>query len=88
MRKRLTGDALTRRNRAILLRDQGICQDCYQPVVLDVGPNHPKAPNVDHVVPWSLGGTDEPSNLRLVHRACNRRKSDKPPPVESPSRAW
>lgn len=30
---------------------------------------------VDHVVPVSRGGSDSPSNLRAVHRACHLRKT-------------
>lgn len=32
---------------------------------------------VDHLVPVSQGGTDIVANLRPLHWACNRRKSDK-----------
>lgn len=33
---------------------------------------------VDHIKPRSQHGTDNPSNLQLLCRACNRKKSDKP----------
>lgn len=33
---------------------------------------------VDHIKPRSKRGTDRPSNLQLLCRECNRKKSDKP----------
>jgi 5-methylcytosine-specific restriction protein A len=32
-----------------------------------------EANEVDHIVPKAQGGTDEPSNLRAVNRACHER---------------
>ncbi len=32
---------------------------------------------VDHVLPLSLGGTDDPSNLQTLCRTCNRRKGNR-----------
>jgi 5-methylcytosine-specific restriction endonuclease McrA len=37
----------------------------------------PEAPNIDHVFPVSLGGKDSEDNVRLAHRLCNMRKSNK-----------
>lgn len=34
---------------------------------------------VDHRVPYSEGGKTEPSNAQLLHRLCNRQKSNKMP---------
>lgn len=31
---------------------------------------------VDHVIPWSAGGSDRTDNLRLVHPLCNARRSN------------
>jgi 5-methylcytosine-specific restriction endonuclease McrA len=46
----------------ILRRDGGICHLCAQP----------GADTADHLVPWSQGGTDEPSNLAAAHKRCNQ----------------
>ena len=32
---------------------------------------------VDHIFPVSKGGTNEPNNLRAVHRSCNIRKKNR-----------
>jgi 5-methylcytosine-specific restriction endonuclease McrA len=31
---------------------------------------------VDHIVPWSAGGSNEPSNLRPLCQSCNRKRGD------------
>ena len=57
------------RIRARVLRESDVCWICGQP----------GADSVDHVVPRSKGGGNEPSNLRPAHLfPCNRAKGDKP----------
>jgi 5-methylcytosine-specific restriction enzyme A len=52
--------------RAILARDQGICNICGQP----------GADTVDHVVNVKSGGTDDPANTRACHaRPCHAAKT-------------
>lgn len=36
----------------------------------------------EHLIPRALGGIDEPRNVVLVHRRCNRRKLDELPTAE------
>jgi hypothetical protein len=31
---------------------------------------------IDHIVPWSAGGSDDPTNLRLLCRECNQERSN------------
>lgn len=58
-------------------RDGWRCQLCGEPVDMTADPIAPTAPTLDHIVPRSRGGTDDPTNLRLAHRGCNaRRQSD------------
>lgn len=53
----LTGRRLKARNQAVLNAHAGICHIC----------NTPGATQVDHVIPYSEGGTDHPDNLRPIH---------------------
>lgn len=56
--------------KTILLRDLGICGICAKPIMENTI-------ELDHIIPLVAGGTHEPSNVQLAHRACNRRKSAK-----------
>jgi hypothetical protein len=53
--------------KAIWERDRGVCQICHLPVERTEA-------SLDHILPLSLGGTHEPRNVRLTHRACNSRR--------------
>ncbi len=45
--------------------------------------------NVDHIIPKSKGGGDEPSNLQFTHKWCNAYKGNKMPgEFKKPSFAW
>jgi 5-methylcytosine-specific restriction endonuclease McrA len=48
---------------AVIVRDRGICHLCGQPGA-DTG---------HHLVEKRRGGTDDPANLRAVHRGCHNR---------------
>jgi hypothetical protein len=48
----------------IYRRDGYLCVECLRPDDL----------TLDHIYPWSLGGSDDPSNLRTLCRPCNSRK--------------
>src|SRR5699024_12813125 len=37
----------------------------------------PSSAEVDHLVPYSLGGKDEQSNCQVICRACNQSKGNK-----------
>lgn len=49
---------------AVLKRDNYECVECGSPDEL----------TLDHIWPYSKGGTDEPSNLRVLCRSCNSTK--------------
>ena len=48
----------------VIARDNGICHICGL-----FG-----ADSVDHVIPHAKGGTDEMTNLKAAHKACNEKK--------------
>lgn len=52
--------------RFVWQRDGGRCQECGATELLQY----------DHIIPWSLGGSDTAENLRLLCTECNRLKSD------------
>jgi 5-methylcytosine-specific restriction endonuclease McrA len=43
------------------------CPYCHAPVLAG------QLWELDHATPVKFGGTDQPGNLRLAHRSCNRR---------------
>ena len=60
------------RNRILILeRDAWVCQICRLPLDRDASVVDDLYPQVDHILPVSLGGNDELSNLRAAHRWCN-----------------
>lgn len=52
--------------RDAMLRGGPLCWICEKP----------GADTIDHVIPLSKGGGNDPGNLRPAHRACNTRKAD------------
>jgi len=66
------------RSKGVIARDRGVCWLC----------GYPGADTADHVVPRAHGGSDDPSNLRAAHRACNSARKDRAPSVPAPSRHW
>ena len=54
----------------VYVRDGGLCQLCNKPV-------EPEHATLDHIIPLSLGGSNEFDNLQLAHRRCNAIKATK-----------
>lgn len=58
--------------RGVYERDSWVCGICLEHVDEGlIGSKSPWRPSLDHVVPRSEGGSDEPENLRLSHFWCN-----------------
>lgn len=58
-------------------RDGTDCTICGEGIDMSLRyPNMHRA-SVDHVLPYSLGGTHDPDNLALAHLVCNIRKSNR-----------
>jgi len=58
----------------IFERDRWRCHLCGRKVNRELSRMHPRGGTIDHLVPISDGGTDEPSNVATAHRACNLAK--------------
>lgn len=54
---------------------KGKCPSCHKS--LGSLNNRQHVWDVDHVIPWSLGGSDHLSNLRALCRSCNTAKSNR-----------
>ena len=63
--------------RRIYERDGFVCQLCDGPVDPMLPWTDRWSATLDHIVPYSLGGPDDPENLRLAHRSCNSRRGVK-----------
>jgi hypothetical protein len=55
---------------AVIRRDAGRCRYCGKT---------PKTIHLDHVIPWSRGGSDAVENLVSSCQSCNSRKRDRTP---------
>lgn len=60
-----------RQREAVMMRDAFRCQNCGRNAREDQVKLH-----IDHIVPWSKGGTDDMENLRTLCDECNLGKSD------------
>ncbi len=67
---------------SIYHRDGWACHLCNKPVPRNLQwcneDWQPDYPTLDHIVPRSHGGTDDPSNLRLAHMYCNSIRGSTP----------
>jgi 5-methylcytosine-specific restriction endonuclease McrA len=68
-----------RRNqlRKQVLAEETCCAICGNPVDVDIPAGLPESPEIDEVVPVSLGGNPySRENCRLTHRICNQRRGN------------
>jgi len=62
----------------ILARHGDACWLCNGQLDFGPGATESKKPTIEHLQPKSLGGGNDPDNLRLCHHSCNLRLSNKP----------
>jgi 5-methylcytosine-specific restriction endonuclease McrA len=55
----------------VLARDGRRCRRCDRGIQRGLSGLHPMGPTLGHIIPASLGGSDELSNLAPEHRSCN-----------------
>lgn len=55
---------------AVIARDMGICQLCGLLVAGEPG-------DIDHIIDKAKGGSDAMSNLRLTHKACHSKRTQR-----------
>lgn len=58
-------------------RDGDACGICGTPVDARRGHPDPLSPSVDHIVPYSRGGSNTADNCQLAHLICNLRKNNR-----------
>lgn len=73
-----TSDRAYRAHRARIARTNPVCSECGKPIDATKPQYHPESLELDHIIPYSKGGTNAPNNLTATHRRCNRAKSANP----------
>ena len=61
----------------LAVRDGARCHLCHRKVDLRLPGNHAWGPTIDHLVPGSKGGTNDPANLALAHWRCNVQRGNR-----------
>lgn len=61
----------------VIARDGWDCHLCSEPVDRRILWPDPRSASADHVVPKSLGGSDDLDNLKLAHLVCNVKRGNR-----------
>jgi predicted nucleic acid-binding Zn ribbon protein len=60
-------------------RDGAKCNICQRKIDMNKSGLQALGPTIDHILPVSKGGTNDPSNLALAHRRCNVLRGNRQP---------
>lgn len=60
----------------LYFRDKGLCQICFEPILLSISYPDTRSLSIDHIIPISKGGTSAMGNLQVTHLKCNMLKKD------------
>lgn len=77
--KRRAVGAATMNIKELAARDGERCHICSRKIDLSLSGMAKWGPTIDHILPVSLGGTNDPNNLTLAHRCCNTRRGNREP---------
>lgn len=77
--KRRAAGAATMNIRELAARDGERCHICNRKIDLSLSGMAKWGPTIDHILPVSLGGTNDPNNLALAHRCCNSVRGNREP---------
>ena len=78
--KRYENYSKRERVRRQVLREESFCWLCGEAVNTSLAHGTPQSPEVDEILPVSLGGSPtDRKNLRLAHRLCNQKRGNKLP---------
>ena len=58
-------------------RDGTDCALCGEEIDMTIPWPHAKSATIDHIIPWTRGGTHALENMQLAHSRCNIRKGNK-----------
>jgi 5-methylcytosine-specific restriction endonuclease McrA len=59
--------------RKVIINSYDVCAICKRPVDKSIKAPSPMSAEVDHIIPYSKGGSDSFANLRLTHKICNQK---------------
>jgi 5-methylcytosine-specific restriction endonuclease McrA len=62
---------------ALIERDGSLCRLCNTEIDLNLARNSRWGATIDHVIPLSLGGSDDIENMQLAHWICNIKKGNR-----------